>query len=57
MYIISIRMRWTACGRHSQIMNGSLPLYRTKTVNDSCVLPVLTSWADTWRLAKEFNLN
>ena len=51
-----IRMGWSAFGRHSQIMNGSLPLSLKKKVYDSCILPVLTYGAETWRLTKRVQL-
>ncbi|MCL1440826.1 hypothetical protein, partial [Enterobacter hormaechei] len=49
-------MGWSAYGRHSQIMNGSLPLSLKKKVYDSCILPVLTYGAETWRLTKRVQL-
>ena len=47
-----IRMGWGAFGRHSQIMNSRLPLSLKRNVYNSCVLPVLTYGAETWRLTK-----
>ena len=51
-----IRMGWSAFGRHSQIMNGGLPLSLKKKVYDSCILPVLTYGAETWRLTKRVQI-
>ncbi|MCJ3109048.1 hypothetical protein LN026_27435, partial [Klebsiella pneumoniae] len=52
-----IRMGWSAFGKHSQIMNGSLPLSLKRKVYNSCILPLLTYGAETWRLTRGFSLN
>lgn len=51
-----IRMRWTAFGRHSQVMNGKLPFSVERKVYGSCKSPVLPYNAETCRLTKGVQL-
>ncbi|XP_069995877.1 uncharacterized protein [Penaeus vannamei] len=48
----SISLGWSALGRHSSILRGSLPLRsRRKDFNQS-VLPVMTYGSETWTRSK-----
>uniref|UniRef100_A0A224YMB0 Endonuclease-reverse transcriptase n=1 Tax=Rhipicephalus zambeziensis TaxID=60191 RepID=A0A224YMB0_9ACAR len=49
-------MGWSTFGKHSQIINGSLPLSLKGKVYNTCILPVLTYEAETWRLTKRVQL-
>lgn len=51
-----IRMGWITFIRHSKIINGNLPLTLKRKVYNSCILPVHTYEAETWRLTKSVQL-
>ena len=43
-----IKLGWSAFGRHSNILRGSLPLCLKRKVFNQCVLPVMTYGSETW---------
>ena len=43
-----IKLGWSAFGRHSNILQGSLPLCLKRKVFNQCVLPVMTYGSETW---------
>lgn len=51
-----IKMGWITVGNHSQNISGNLPLALNWKVYNSCILPILTYRAATWRLMKSAGL-
>uniref|UniRef100_A0A6M2D8S7 Putative endonuclease-reverse transcriptase n=1 Tax=Rhipicephalus microplus TaxID=6941 RepID=A0A6M2D8S7_RHIMP len=47
---------WSTFGKHSQLMTGRLPLSLKRKVYNSCILPVLSYGAETWRPTKRVQL-
>ena len=43
-----IKLGWSAFGRHSNILRGSLPLCLKRKVFNQCVLSVMTYGSETW---------
>ena len=43
-----ISLGWSAFGRHSSTLRGSLPLCLKRKVFNQCVLPVMTYGSETW---------
>lgn len=51
----TITPSWRVYGKHSEVMNTSVPLSLKTKVHNQCVLSVMSYWAEIWGLAKKGN--